>query len=100
MTRQAISARPYRAGAEASSSGHASNGAVPESVPGVNRFSADDIAAATGQVPVDPAAAIAADAESAAAAAESAATDVDENTELPPDTIGPMPEWMYPRQGP
>jgi hypothetical protein len=24
--------------------------------------------------------------------------DVDENLELPPDTIAPMPEWMYPRR--
>ena len=63
---------------------------------------ADDIAAATGKVPDDPAAAVAA----AAATGEQqrqkisldAETDIDDAIELPPDTIAPMPEWMYPRR--
>lgn len=67
--------------------------ATPPPGSSASTSSADAIAAATGELPSDL---------NAAAAGESRdvgpGTDVDERVELPPDTIAPMPEWMYPRR--
>ena len=80
-----------------SSSSSSSN---PSSAPSSANSSsfADEIAAMTGDVPPDPTLALEKQrAEDEADAAERANA-VDERVELPPDTIAPMPEWMYPRR--
>ena len=51
----------------------------------------------TGDVPPDPALALEKQRAKDEADATERASAVDERVELPPDTIAPMPEWMYPR---
>ena len=58
---------------------------------------ADDVAAMTGDVPPNPALALEKQRMKDDADAAELAVQVDERVELPPDTIAPMPEWMYPR---
>ena len=58
---------------------------------------ADDVAAMTGDVPPNPALALEKQRMKDDADAAELAAQVDERVELPPDTIAPMPEWMYPR---
>ena len=59
---------------------------------------ADEIAAMTGDVPPDPTLALEKQRARDEADAAERANAVDERVELPPDTIAPMPEWMYPRR--
>ena len=51
----------------------------------------------TGDVPPDPTLALEKQRARDEADAAERANAVDERVELPPDTIAPMPEWMYPR---
>jgi hypothetical protein len=51
----------------------------------------------TGDVPPNPALALEKQRMKDDADAAELAVQVDERVELPPDTIAPMPEWMYPR---
>ena len=59
---------------------------------------ADDLASATGDVPDDVEAATATRDANARSEALLAARAVDASRELPPDTIAPMPEWLYDRR--
>ena len=52
----------------------------------------------TGDVPPDPTLALEKQRARDEADAAERANAVDERVELPPDTIAPMPEWMYPRR--
>ena len=72
----------------------ASPGSPPK--PSDSKF-ADDVAAMTGDVPPNPALALEKQRMKDDADAAERAVQVDERVELPPDTIAPMPEWMYPR---
>lgn len=79
-----------------SSSSSSSN---PSSSADANSSSfADEIAAMTGDVPPDPTLALEKQRARDEADAAERANAVDERVELPPDTIAPMPEWMYPRR--
>ena len=83
---------------EKTSAGSSSSSSSNKSSADANSSSfADDIAAMTGDVPPDPALALEKQRAKDEADATERASAVDERVELPPDTIAPMPEWMYPR---
>jgi hypothetical protein len=72
-------------------------GPSPPPSPSSSSF-ADDLASATGDVPDDVEAATATRDANARSEALLAARAVDASRELPPDTIAPMPEWLYDRR--
>ena len=72
-------------------------GPSPPPSPSSSSF-ADYLASATGDVPDDVEAATATRDANARSEALLAARAVDASRELPPDTIAPMPEWLYDRR--